>query len=192
MSAALTLSPPTTLAAFLDWERGQELRYEWDGVQPIAMVGGTFVHSELATRLSDALRSALRGGGCTVVRADVKVLTERGDRVRYPDLVVTCSPIRAADTAVPDPVLIVEVLSESTAGVDLGIKRAEYAALPSLRRYVVLSNEAALAFVFTAANGFRGEEVREVLDLPELGVSLPLAPLYAGLLREPGASSGQA
>jgi Uma2 family endonuclease len=192
MSAVLKFLPPTTLAEFLAWEQGQEVRHEWDGVQPIAMVGGTLAHSELATRLSDRLRDALRDRGCTVFRADVKVWTERGSRVRYPDLVVTCSPIRPSDTAVRDPVLIVEVLSESTAGVDLGIKRAEYAALPSLRRYVVLSNEAALAFVFTAANDFRGEEVREVLDLPELGVSVPLAPIYAGLLRETGAASGEA
>jgi len=90
---------------------------------------------------------------------------------------------------VPAPVLIVEVLSESTAGVDLGVRRAEYATLPSLRRYGVLSNEAALAFVFTAANGLRGEEVREVLDLTEPGASVPL---YAGLLREPGGLPGQA
>lgn len=192
MSAALRLLSPTTLAEFLDWERGQELRCEWDGVQPIAMVGGTIGPSMLASRLSAAIEGAAGRGGCTVLRSDVKVLTERGDRVRYPDLVVTCSPIRATDTAVPDPVLIVEVLSESTAGVDLGVKRAEYAALPSLRRHVVLSSEAVIAFVFSAANGFRGEDVRDVLDPPELGVSVPLAPLHAGLLRETGAAPGEA
>jgi Uma2 family endonuclease len=190
MSAALKLLPPTTLAEFLEWERGQELRYEWDGVQPIAMVGGTLGHSLLASRLAGAIEAAAGRRGCTVLRSDVKVLTERGERVRYPDLVVTCSPIRAAETTVPAPVVIVEVLSESTAGVDLGIKRAEYAALPSLRRYVVLSNEAVLAFVFTEANGFRGEEVRDALDLPELGLSVPLPPLYAGLLRESPSNEG--
>lgn len=192
MSAVLKSLPPTTLAEFLDWERGQELRYEWDGVQPIAMVGGTLAHSLLASRLAAAIEGRLGDRRCTVFRSDAKILTERGERVRYPDLVVTCAPIRAADTVVPEPLLIVEVLSESTAGVDLGIKRAEYAALPSLLRYVVLSNEAVVAFVFSAANGFRGEEVRDVLDLPELGASVPLAPLYAGLLREAGAAPGEA
>ena len=79
------------------------------------MVGDSFAHTEIASRLYDALRPALRGGPCTVVRADLKVLTERGTRARYPDLVVTCAPIRPGDSAVPEPLLIVEVLSETTA-----------------------------------------------------------------------------
>jgi len=54
MRAALKRLPPTTLAAFLDWERRQELRYEGDGVQPIAMVGGTLGHSLPASRLAAA------------------------------------------------------------------------------------------------------------------------------------------
>ena len=60
-----------TLAEFLYWERGQPVRYEWESVQPVAMVGGSFAHTEIATRLSDTLRAALRGGPCTVVRADL-------------------------------------------------------------------------------------------------------------------------
>jgi Uma2 family endonuclease len=182
MSAALKLRPPTTLAEFLDWEQGQELRYEWDGVQPIAMVGGTLGHSIIASRLAGAIEAGLRGRRCTVFRSDARVMTMGGTRIRYPDVVVTCAPFRPTDTAVPEPILIVEVLSESTTGVDLGAKLREYAQLPSLRRYVALSSEAVLAIVFTPANGFRGEDKTATLDLPELDISLPLSPLYEGLL----------
>jgi Uma2 family endonuclease len=182
MSAALQPPPPATLAEFLDWERSQAVRYEWDGVQPVAMVGGSFAHTEIATRLSDLLRAALRGGPCTVVRADLKVLTERGTRARYPDLVVTCAPIRPGDGAMPEPLLVVEVLSETTAAADRGAKRAEYAALPSLARYVMLAQDEALALVCERANGFEERAVRDVLDLPELDLSIPLAPLYEGLV----------
>lgn len=154
MSAALQIRPPASLAEFLEWERCQAVRYEWDGVQPVAMVGGSFAHTELASRLSDVLRPALRGGPCTVVRADLKVLTERGTRARYPDLAVTCAPIRAADAELPEPLLIVEVMSETTAATDRGAKRAEYAALPSLRRYVMLAQDEPLALVCDRAHGF--------------------------------------
>ena len=140
MSAALQTQPPLNLAEFLDWERRQAVRYEWDGVQPVAMVGGSFAHTELATRLSDRLRAALAGGPCTVVRADLKVMTATGSRARYPDLVVTCSPLRPRDSEIPKPVVIVEVLSETTAAADRGAKRAEYAALPFLQRYVMPSS----------------------------------------------------
>jgi Uma2 family endonuclease len=182
MSAALKFPPPTTLDEFLVWERGQELRYEWDGVQPIAMVGGTFRHTEIASRLYDAVRAALRGGPCSVVRADMKVLTSQASRVRYPDLVVTCAPIPPLAVAVPDPVLIAEVLSDSTAGADLGAKLAEYTALPSLRRYLILDTEDRLALVFARDQAFRRVEVRDVLDVPEFDLRIPLAPLYDGLV----------
>ncbi len=182
MSAALEPRPPGTLAEFLDWERHQAVRYEWDGVQPVAMVGGSFAHTEIASRLYDALRPALRGGPCTVVRADLKVLTERGTRARYPDLVVTCAPIRPGDSAVPEPLLVVEVLSETTAAADRGGKRAEYAALPSVARYVMLAQDEALALVCDRAGGFEERAVRGTLDLPELGSSVPMAPLHEGLV----------
>ena len=182
MSAALQPRPPATLSDFLDWERGQAIRYEWDGVQPVAMVGGSFAHTEIASRLYDALRPALRGGPCTVVRADLKVLTQRGTRARYPDLVVTCAPVRPGDTAVPEPLLVVEVLSETTEAADRGAKRAEYAALPSLARYVMLAQDEALALVCERAGGFEERAVRDALELPELGLSVPLALLYEGLV----------
>lgn len=182
MSAALQPRPPATIDEFLDWERQQRIRYEWDGVQPVAMVGGSFAHTEIASRLYDALRPALRGGPCTVVRADLKVLTEHGSRARYPDLVVTCAPIRPGDSAVPEPLLIVEVLSETTAAADRGAKRAEYAALPSVERYAMLAQDEAAALVCDRAGGFEERAVRDVLDLPELGLSVPLAPLYEGLV----------
>jgi len=72
MSAALKDRPPRTLEDFLVWERRQPLRFEWDGVQPVAMTGGTYAHSEIATRLAERLRSVLgEGHRCTVVRGDV-------------------------------------------------------------------------------------------------------------------------
>jgi Uma2 family endonuclease len=182
MSAALKLPAPTTLEEFLEWERGLEMRFEWDGVQAIAMVGGSFAHTEIATRLSDALRQALRGGPCTVVRADLKVVTWGKSRGRYPDLVVTCSPIRPKDLSVPDPLVIVEVLSDSTAITDLGVKVREYGMLPSMRRYIALSSDERFAFVFTRENGWQAEEKQETLDIVEIGVSIALEPIYRGLL----------
>lgn len=182
MSTALHPRPPATLDEFLDWERHQHVRYEWDGVQPVARIGGNFAHTEIASRLAHALRAALRDGAFTVVRADLKALTERGSRARYPDLVVTCATIRPGDSAVPEPLLIVEVLSETTEGADRGAKRAEYAALPSLARYAMLAQDEAVALVCDRAGGFEERTVRGSLDLPELGLSVPLAPLYEGLV----------
>ncbi|MDO9712083.1 Uma2 family endonuclease [Paracraurococcus lichenis] len=182
MSAALAAAPPPTLAEFLDWEPRQDAHFEWDGIQPLAMVGRTFLHTELASRVFDALRAALRGTPCSVIRADLRVMTANASRVRYPDLAVTCSPIGPADRVVPAPVFLPEVLSETTGAVDRGIKRQEYAALPSLTRYVMLAHDAPLAIVCDRASGFEERPERETLSIPEFGITLPLAVLYAGLL----------
>jgi len=147
MRAALAFLPPRTLEEFLDCVPRQDGRFEWDGVQPVAMVGGTAEHSELASRIEEALRARLRGGPCRVFHSDVGLRTAGGTRLRYPDLIVTCSPVARGSLVIPDPVLIIEVLSESTAAVDRGVKRAEYAALPSLARYVRLAQDAPIALV---------------------------------------------
>ncbi|WP_376095040.1 Uma2 family endonuclease [Roseomonas sp. CCTCC AB2023176] len=82
----------------------------------------------------------------------------------------------------PDPVLIVEVLSDSTTAQDRSIKRVEYAGLPSLRRYVMLASDDRLAPVCARDDGFIERRVRDALDLPEFGLTIPLATLYDGLL----------
>lgn len=181
MSAALDMTPPATLEEFLDWERFQDLRYEWDGVQPIAMTGGTLRHEEMGNRLYDALRARLRGGPCSVFRTNAAVATASGTRRRYPDLIVTCSPFQGSDRAVPEPVLIIEILSDSTTALDRGIKRAEYMALPSLQRYVMLVQDEPLALVCARDDDFRERRVRDAVHLPGFDLSMPLAELHGGL-----------
>ena len=73
-------------------------------------------------------------------------------------------------------------MSETTAATDRGAKRAEDAALPSLRRYVMLAQDEPLALVCDRAHGFEERAVRDTLDFPELGLSVPLAELYPGLV----------
>ncbi len=182
MSAALAFLPPRTLEEFLDWVPRQDGPFEWDGVQPVGMGGGTAEHSELAARVTEALRAKLRGGPCRVFGSDLGVRTNGGTRLRYPDVSVTCSPVPRGSLLVPNPVLIVEVLSDGTAAIDRGVKRIEYAGLPSLARYVMLAQDAPIAVICDRANGFEERQEHVALDLPEFDLSLPLTDLYAGLL----------
>lgn len=168
MSAALSLPPPLSLEEFLAWGPRQEWPFEWDGVQPVAMVGGNATHSELGLRVHDAPRAKLAGGPCRVFRSATGVLTAGGSRLRYPDLVVTCAAVGGRDQVAPDPVFILEVLSESTAAVDRGVKRAEYAALPSLARYVMLAQDAPIALICDRAAASRSRRSRWRSRCPSL------------------------
>lgn len=153
------------------------------------MTGGSLGHSEIAANPVEALRRRLpRGGPCRAYRGDVKVATREGSRIRYPDAVVTCSPRdRTADTA-PEPVVVIEVLSPSTAGGDRVTNNGECAGLPSVRRYVMLEQDRAAATVFNRdvpGGPWTGRLLTgpgAALALPEIGSeALPLAELCEGL-----------
>lgn len=179
---SVVLHRPMKPEAFLAWEREQERRFEFDGFAPVAMHGGTVAHSEIATNLVEALRRQLRGGPCRAFRGDLKILV--AGRVRYPDATVTCSPVAADADIVPEPVVVFEVLSTSTAGTDPIVKNEEYRATPSIRHYVMLEQTRQAATVFSRAGD---DWVGRVLTgeaeiaLPEMGVALPLRDIYAGV-----------
>lgn len=126
-----------TLQQFLAWEERQVLRYEFDGVRPMAMTGGTFGNDAIQLNLTRALSTRLRGTPCRAHGNSLKI--EVMGRIRYPDAFVTCGPAPAANsTVVIDPVVIFEVLSPGSAQTDRFTKNREYAATPSVQRYVML------------------------------------------------------
>ena len=180
----LAVRKPMSLAEFLEWEERQPLRYEFDGVGPVAMTGGTFAHAVIQRNLAIAVGGRLRGRPCQFSGADLKIEVAEG-HIRYPDGMVVCSPVERAATVVRDPVVVFEVLSPSTAGVDRIVKAREYQATPSIQRYVMLEQDGVGATVY--ARGRDGWTVSildggdAMLSLPEIGVDLPLGELYEGL-----------
>jgi Uma2 family endonuclease len=80
-----------------------------------------------------------------------------------------------------DMIAAFEVLSPSTEERDLRWKRTAYTSLPSLTHYVVIAQDGVEVVVFARANGFaeqRLRSLRDCVELPSLGVSLPLAEIY--------------
>ncbi len=103
----------------------------------------------------------------------------------YPDVVVACGERRDKDKEVSDPVVLVEVLSDSTAARDHGYKRWAYATIPSLRHYVLISQDATEAEVSTPdGDTWRSVILRDAaagLRLDALGLEIPFAEVFAGI-----------
>ena len=181
------LLKPMDVEAFLAWEERQELRHEFDGIRAFAMTGGTAAHASLERNLIFSLTGRLRGKPCQAYGSTLKVKMEHS--IRYPDVTIVCSPVMPEDTYTQNPAVVFEVLSKSTANRDLGVKKTEYQAIPSLKRYVVLHQTHRAAEMF-----YRTEEEEEdgwahqllsgddALDMPEIGISIPLAELYEGMV----------
>jgi Uma2 family endonuclease len=171
-----------TIDEFLAWERRQELRYEFNGFAPVAMTGGSIAHSIIGTNLVRDLEDRLRGKPCRAFRGDLKIIV--ADRVRYPDALVTCAPVAQQSDIVPEPVVVFEIISPSTAATDRITKNNEYRATPSIQRYVMLEQTRMAATVFTREGDDwvgRLASGEAVVAMPEIGIELPLAALYAGV-----------
>jgi Uma2 family endonuclease len=69
----VALRETMTRAQFLAWEQRQELRYEFDGIRPVAMTGGTYSHDRITTNLAAALVSRLRGKPCRPSGPNMKI-----------------------------------------------------------------------------------------------------------------------
>jgi Uma2 family endonuclease len=168
-----------SLDEFLAWEREQAERYEFDGLVAHMMTGGSLDHSTIASKLWTALDNKLRGTGCRPFRGDAKVIANQN--VRYPDLSVTCSPITGSDDIVPEPVVVIEILSPSTEREDRGRKRFDYFAMPSIRQYAIVEQDRRLIELHTRTGAAWLEEIIEgdaVLNFSAIGVEIALNAIY--------------
>jgi Uma2 family endonuclease len=149
--------PTFTAADYLEWESTQTLRSEFIDGQVFAMAGGTVEHNAATGATYATLRQHLKGTPCRAHVSDMKVQVHASNSFFYPDVVVTSAPVDLANpkaVAIEHPVLLVEVLSPSTAAFDRGGKFAHYRLLDSLQEYMLIDSDTVQVDVFrrNAAN----------------------------------------
>ncbi len=133
-----------TFAEYLEQEKASLTKHEFLAGEVFAMAGGTLEHGRLASKVDGELRAQLRGRPCEVFSSDVLVRVLATDLGTYPNLSVACGRIEtdpANANALTNPVVLVEVLSEGTEAYDRGEKFAHYRRIPSLREYVLVSQQ---------------------------------------------------
>lgn len=133
--------PKTPFSAddFLAWDATQTDRHEFVDGEVFAMAGGEDRHASVSGNLFASLHSHLKGSRCRVYMNDVKLQVAAANAFFYPDVFVTCSERDAANRLVKqEPLLVVEVLSPSTAAYDRGDKFASYRLCPTLAEYAVI------------------------------------------------------
>jgi Uma2 family endonuclease len=167
------------MEAFLAWEERQELRWEFDGFAPVAMTGGSNEREAIGNNLRALLLSALRGKRCSTRGPTMKI--EAAGRIRYPEAFVSCSVAVRGQTVIADPVVVFEVLGPSTSRIDRIEKLREYQATPSIRRYVLLDQDAIAATVYLKRDDVWTVSVltgEAVLAMPEIATEISLADIY--------------
>ena len=181
---------PTTADEFLRWNEGREGRREFVRGRVVEiMINNSKRHALLALRLGSILLRLLPYPAYTIGTSDVSVRTPDG--VRYPDVFVNRETEGRYDTdlSAENPLLLAEILSPSFYDRDFVEKLEDYRAVPSLRHYLILSQDEPRIWLWSREADTSWSGPREIighdenLELPDLGVTIDLAELYAGIQR---------
>lgn len=170
----------------LDFDEQRQDRHEYVAGQIFAMTGGTMRHNRLSGNVARVLGDILEGSPYQVFINDMKLHVQEADSVYYPDVFVYCGSALAGDEKLAsDASLIVEVLSESSAGIDRREKLTAYRKLPGLKAYWIVSQSEQRVEMHSRDAMGRWQAIAygvgEALpDVGLLGVALPLAQFYAG------------
>lgn len=143
-SMATATSAHVTPEEYLERERKAEFRSEYFGGEIVAMAGGTYEHSIIIGNVIRELSQGLRRVNCTVSSSDVRLAIASAGFYTYPDVMVVCGDPAFVDNrrdTVCNPVLLIEVLSESTKDYDRGDKFQSYRTLSSLKEYVTVAQD---------------------------------------------------
>ncbi len=174
---------PRDLDAFVGWHEQQPETFEFVGGTPVMMAPASRAHTMLKGTVFAALRQALAGSGCTAYSDGIEI---RGHGISaIPDVVVSCHPPDLSTPVERAPVLIVEIVSPTTALRDRVQKWEAYRRIPSLSHYLLVEQDRRLAELHTRKSDLVFEErfiEAGPVPLDAIGVTLDVAAIYAGVI----------
>lgn len=147
MSAELAVKKTCTPEEYLAWERSQPDKHEFHHGEVFAMAGATIEHNQIVINVGAELRALLRQKPCKVCASDLRVKIPATGLYTYPDASVVCGPPQFEDDKLDtllNPLILIEILSESTEDYDRGTKFTNYRSIASFRDYVLISTDQVL------------------------------------------------
>ncbi len=174
---------------YLSGERDVAVRSEYVDGLVYAMAGASETHNTIAMSFAAAIDNQLKDG-CRVWQSDMKVLIRKQEQAfsYYPDIMAACGENTTDPYIRTNPILIVEVLSDSTERTDLKEKFDNYTSLPSLLEYVVVSQDVPLVRLWRRRTSWEREYYRagETFRLESVELDVPVEHIYRRVRREVG------
>ncbi|NOR70633.1 MAG: Uma2 family endonuclease [Methylomarinum sp.] len=168
---------------FLEWESLQEQKHEFINGEVFAMGGARREHVVVSLNVASLLKQHLRGKPCQAYIADMRLRVESVDAFYYPDVMVSCDKSdHKAEQYLSNPVLLVEVLSDSSEAYDRGDKFAAYRQIASLKEYVLIDIKAQRVESFRRTENddwlLHVTEAQEMCDFVSLELSVAMADIF--------------
>jgi Uma2 family endonuclease len=163
-----------------------EIRREYRHGEIVKMTGGTPTHNEIIRMLAFLLTGSLRKQPYSIFVTDQRLWIPDREVYTYPDVMVTSRPPDLKperNDTVMNPILLAEVLSESTERYDRGEKFESYRTLATFQEYLLISQHTPHVEQFTkqAENRWLFTEywdLNQSFDLQSVGVTIAMADLY--------------
>ncbi|MCB9451764.1 MAG: Uma2 family endonuclease [Anaerolineaceae bacterium] len=175
-----------TEAEYLEFEESSEFKHEYVNGRVYAMSGGSLRHGVITVNISTDLNIQLEDRDCKVSSPDTRIKIEAMKSFRYPDVTVYCGEEDYVDNRADilgNPLVIVEVLSPSTALTDRNEKLEEYIKIETLQEYVLVSQDEAKVEIFTRHEADKWlysivKGLENSFELPSIGCKLELSRIY--------------
>ena len=171
---------------YLQGELASEIRHEYVAGSVYAMSGGTMNHQRIAVNFIRSAGNKLAGKTCYPTGSDFKLLVPLGrgeDAFYYPDGMIICVPVPGNALFTDSPSVILEVLSPTTRRIDEVQKLRDYITIPTLHTYILAEPDAPFLTLHRRDGADFRREIQSgmdaVLELPEVGITIPLAELYS-------------
>lgn len=118
------------------------------------MAGGQLTHNRLAQKAANLIDSFLESNDVNLVvsNSDTKIRIEQYNKFVYPDAVVICEKpafYQNRKDTITNPLVVVEVLSDSTKEYDRTLKYEYYRTIPSFKEYVLVHQDRKHVSVYT-------------------------------------------
>ena len=179
--STLTAQTHLTPEEYLVWERKQPFKNEYHNGQIIAMSGANRWHNCITVDIAVQLSNQLMEKECEVYISQMRVRTSPEGSYFYPDVIVVCGEPRFEDDTFDtllNPIVVIEVLSPSTAAFDRGEKFEHYKQLTSLQEYILISQDSVRVEHYcrqeTQWNRNTFQRLEDVLSLSSIECELPL------------------
>lgn len=185
MQPVATVTEDEYLAA----ERLSKTKHELIHGHVVAMAGASARHNAICANLLAVLGARLRGGACRALTSDQRVHVPSTGLYTYPDVTVVCGqPVMHAKDRLTllNPTVLVEVLSPETEAYDRGAKFHHFQSIESFRGYVLVASSEHRIEHYRRIESHRWELTSydaddALVELPALGIAIPLAEVYDGV-----------
>ncbi|MDM8550557.1 Uma2 family endonuclease [Desulfobacterales bacterium HSG2] len=175
---------------YLAMEREAEIKSEYVDGEIFAMAGASRKHNQISANIVRILGNQLLERPCSVYVSDMKVKAEKAENYFYPDIVISCEEEEFEDDEediLLNPIVIIEILSDSTEAYDRGKKFANYQRIDSFVEYILISHNFCRVEKFMRRDdktwiysAFRNMD--EVVQIDSAMCELPIAEIYKKML----------